>query len=191
MTVRVNRRAAVALVLLGTLATAGVASAAGVGGVEVTPRQGSSFHVTAPPNGTADEEFTVRNIGRTTATVRLYTASADSTDSGGWSVGGAGSAPWLELPAASVTLQPGQSRDLRFTVLGSDDSRNGAVVVEQGTGTVVQRAATLVYATPGRAVPLPWLILAVAVGLLGLAGVGVAIGARRRDRAARWPHRRA
>ncbi|MBC7679751.1 MAG: hypothetical protein H7233_12305, partial [Pseudorhodobacter sp.] len=75
MTPRVLRRTAVAVALLAGLSTTPAAFGAGVGGVEVTPRDGTSFHVTAPADGSTTEDFTVRNIGRASATVRVYTAS--------------------------------------------------------------------------------------------------------------------
>jgi hypothetical protein len=161
------------------LAVGAPASAAGVGGVEVTPSHGSSFSVRAPRNGTSTEAFTLRNIGTTPATVRLYGADAREVD-GAWSVGGAGSASWLALPDEAVTLAPGEKRAMTFSVRGGGAARTGAVVVEQSAGTVVQRAATLVHETTAPPVPLPLLLVAAAVALLLAAGTGVAAVARRR-----------
>jgi hypothetical protein len=176
--VRLRITLATALAGLMALTPAVPALAAGVGGVEIVPPSGTSFRVQAPDRGTATVTFTAENVGTETATVRLYAASA--TESGGsWSVDGAGSASWLRLADRSVTLQPGEARELSFTVEGSDARRTGAIVVEQGAGTVVQRAATLVHAEPGPRLPLPLLLVALAVLLIALAGVGVARAARR------------
>lgn len=163
------------------LGTAGPAHAAGVGGVEVTPPSGTSFRVDVVPGDQARQEFLLRNVLDTPATVRLYGASAErGADGTAWTVAGPGSAEWLGLEAQEVTLRGGESRTMAFAVEGDERARTGAVVVETGTGTVVQRAATLVHVGPAPRVPLPLLLVVAAVVLLLVSGAGVAVVARRR-----------
>lgn len=159
------------------LLVAPAAGAAGVGGVELTPPSGSSFTVTARAGQTVTQDFTLRNVGTAPATVRLYAADASQVD-GGWSVGAAGSAPWLHLPDQTVTLAAGEHKAMSVRVDGG--AHTGAIVVEQAQGTVVQRAATLVRLTPPPVVPVPLLLAAAAAGLVLAAGAGVGAAARRR-----------
>lgn len=161
------------------VAAAVPAGAAGVGGVEVTPRSGTAFNLSVSDGETVRETFTVRNIGEAAATVRLYAAAAEQTESGTWSVAGAGSAPWLEFADREVSLEPGETQELSFAARGSDEARNGAIVIEQGSGTVVQRAATLVYVKQGPTVPLPLLLILIAVVLIALAAAAWVTAARR------------
>lgn len=175
MRTRLLAAAATALVV----AAAAPAGAAGVGGIEVTPLSGSSFRLDVPAGKRAQQEFLLRNLRSEPSTVRLYGASATRNGSA-WSVAGPGSAGWLELADREITLRGGETRTLAFRVRGGEQQRTGAVVVELGAGTVVQRAATLVYVDTAARVPLPLLLVVAAVALLLAAGAGVAAVARRR-----------
>lgn len=172
-----------AVLAAAVLSTPVAAQAAGVGGVEVTPPDGSSFRVSVTDGGSVEQEFALRNITDQPAQVRLYAAAAEQVGDDGWSVGGAGSAGWLELPDQQVSLAAGEARTLRFSVRGGPSDRTGAVVVEVGEGTVVQRAATLVHVDAGSRLPLPLIVVVVAVCLLLAAGAAVATVARRRQSA--------
>ena len=55
-----------------------------------------------------------------------------------------------------------------------------AVVVEVRNGVVVQRANTLIYLQAGRRIPLPLLLVVLAVVLIGGVGTAVAVLGRRR-----------
>lgn len=163
------------------VATAVPASPAGVGGVEVTPPNGTSFAVEIREGERALQPFVLQNIASGPSTVRLYAAAAERSASGeGWSIGAAGSASWIDLEEQEVTLGGGESRRMTFAVDGGPSDRTGAIVVEQGAGTVVQRAGTLVYAEVASPLPLPLLLVVLAVVLVLLAGAGVATLARRR-----------
>lgn len=176
-----KRRLAALAVPAVLLLAAPSAGAAGVGGVELTPPSGSSFSVPAQTGQTVTQPFTLRNIGTAPATVRLYAADAREVD-GAWSVGAAGSAPWLHLPDQTVTLAPGEQKAMSVRVDGG--AHTGAIVLEQASGTVVQRAATLVRLTAPPAVPVPLLLAAAAAGLVLAGGAGVGVAARRRVLAA-------
>lgn len=174
-------------IVLGTVvalaATTGPAHAAGVGGVEVTPPDGTSFRVSAADGETARQSFTLRNVTDVPATVRLYGAAAEQpAGSDAWSVAGAVSADWLGLPDQRVTLAAGESREMSFTVRFGEQDRTGAVVLELGDGTVVQRAATLVYAETAAPLPVPLLLAALAVGLVAVAAAAWSVAARGRPR---------
>lgn len=175
------RRLAALTVLGALVAVPSSASAAGVGGVELVPDGGTSFHLEVRPDQTASAGFTLRNLTDAPAEVRLYAAAAARTGGDGWAVSGPGSASWLQLDDQTVALGPGEQRQLSFTVTGDGTERTGAVVVEQTRGNVAQRAATLVYAQAASPVPLPLLLIGLALLLVVVAAVAVAATARRRD----------
>ena len=168
------------------------AGAAGTGGIEVSPipgvkdgRQITAFHVELPRKGSRQVEFAVRNVVKEPRSARIYVAAA--TRSGkSFDVGAAGSSPYASYPDQTVTLKAGELRRERFTI-GLDRRLErpegtvlAAVVVEVSSGSLVQRAATLIYLKPQK----PWSIPAVSVvaaGLVLLVGFGV-ISARQRER---------
>ncbi len=186
--VRLARAAVVALlgpVLL--LTPAGPAGAAGTGGIEVTPipgivdgKQVTAFDVDADGQP-HDVAYALRNITSTPKTARLYAASATRQPDGGFTVGDAGSSPFLVLPDENVTLNPGAFLRRTFRLRGEvQELTYGAVVVEVRNGSVVTRAATLVYLRPGRSVSIP-LALGLLAGVLVLsAGFAVVLVRRRR-----------
>ena len=163
------------------------ATAAGTGGVELTPlptvdahgHPVTAFHVA--PGGTA--KFALRNLTDHAVTVRMYGAAATKSASGAWSVGRAGSADWLDLPAQDVTLAPHAIQTRSFTIAKHGIAKGvtyGAVVLEQSHGTVVERAATLVYLKSASA--LPKVERAVLPVVVAAALIGVAVVAQRRVR---------
>jgi hypothetical protein len=169
------------------LSPAPAAPAAGTGGVELSPypgvvdgKQVTAFHVTVPRDGDGTSvRYALRNTTRTTRSARLYAASARRSGSG-WSVGDAGSSPYLDFPDRTVSLRPTEVVVASFRVRGTiSDKAYGALVVEVANGSVTQRAATLVYLKPGHRVPLPVLLVGAAVLLLLAAGGGVALARRR------------
>lgn len=175
--------AALALVLLGAVP----ASAAGTGGIEVSPypgvvdgRQVTAFHATVPRSGDGTVAWSLRNTTGTTRTGRLYAASATADGHGGWTIGDAGSSPYLGFDDRTVTLAPHEVQVSSFTVHGRlTGEQHAAIVVEVHNGSVVARAATLVYLTPGPAVRLPALVVGLAVLVL-LASGGAVLWVRRR-----------
>ena len=168
--------AAAACVLL-----AGPAHGAGTGGIEVTPvpgvvdgKQVTAFHVTLPTTGTTQQRFALRNITTEERAARIYAASARRDGKGGFSIGDPGSSPYVRLPDRTVTLQPAEVRAETFDVVAPSKDRPGeetyaAVVLEVQRGSIVQRAATLVYVAPGEKSSAPPWLLVVAGSLLGLA----------------------
>lgn len=177
------------LVLL--LLAPGPARAAGTGGIEVSPYPGvvdghqvTAFHVRVPTRGTVAVRYSLRNTTDHEVTGRLYAASATSDGHGGWTVGDAGSSPYVGLADQRVRLRAHETRLASFPVHGAiDGTRYAAVVVEVQEGAVVTRAATLVYLQRGRRVPLPVLLVGAALLLALLAGAAVAV-TRRRQRPA-------
>ena len=172
-------RHAAGLALLGLLLLTGGAQAAGVGTIELEPQRGTAFHVKLGDEASTTTSMTLRNTGKEAVTARLYAASAVKTSEDGWNVGGAGSAPWIELPDQTIELAAGERRIMRFVVRQSEQ-KTGAVVIEQTGGTVVQRAATLVYLEPASRWSLP-LVAVVAGALVILMGAAV-ISVRQRER---------
>lgn len=175
--------AAAALVV----ALAAPASAAGTGGIEVSPYPGvvdgeqvTAFHVSAPGKAA----WALRNTTAETRTGRLYAASASPDGHGGWVIGDAGSSPYLDFPERDVTLAPHQVQVSELRVRGAvERQEHAALVVEVRNGSVVARAATLVYLQPGGGSGLPLLPVGVAVLVLLAAGAAVAssrAAARRR-----------
>lgn len=188
--------AAVLFLLLGLplsllLVTAAPATAAGTGGIEVTPvpavshgRQVTAFHVHLPRRGTSDVAMTLRNVTKSPRTGRVYVASA-TPDGNTYDIGGAGSTPYVRFPDATVTLAAGEVRKTHFSIGLRGRHRPGrtvyaAVVVEVGGGSLVQRAATLIYLEPQKPLDLP-LIGVIGVGLVVLMGAAV-ITARSHER---------
>lgn len=178
---------AVLVAALTALSTAPAAHAAGTGGVELSPypgvvdgKQVTAFHVTVPRGGgSTSVRYALRNTTTSTRSARLYAASAQRSGSS-WAVGDAGSSPYLDFPDRRVTLRAGEVQLASFRVEGAvDRDAFGALVVEVANGSVTQRAATMVYLKPGRRVPLPVLLVGVAVLLLLVAGGGVALARRR------------
>lgn len=171
--------AAAALVL----ALALPASAAGTGGIEVSPypgvvdgKQVTAFHVSAPGKAA----WALRNTTGETRTGRLYAASASPDGKGGWVIGDAGSSPYLDFPERDVTLAPHEVRVSELRVRGEvDREEHAAIVVEVRNGSVVARAATLVYLQPGSAGGLPALPVGLAVLVLLAAGTAVTAARRR------------
>jgi hypothetical protein len=169
---------------------AGPAHAAGTGGIEVVPdpavvdgKEVSRFDVEVPSRGEEQERFVVRNVDSEPRTARLYTAQVRRVE-GDLQLGDAGSSAFAVLPAEDVVLQPGEAQSRAFIVRGGDlpgGEQMAAVVVEVGTGSVVQRASTMIYLEAGRQVPLPLLLVVAAVVLVMAAGAAVAVLARRRS----------
>lgn len=184
------------MALLFTVLPAVPVGAAGTGGIEVTPlpavvdgKQVTAFHVELPGAGPDDVEFLLRNVADGQRAATVYAARATRSADGSFDVGDAGSSPYVSYAKRSVTLGKGEQRPQSFRVerpKGKQPSQQvfAAIVVEVGDGSVIQRAATLVYLDPGRQlpVPLPLLLVAVAGALLALAGAGVALVTRRRRR---------
>jgi hypothetical protein len=159
------------------MSSAPAASAAGTGGVELTPiptvdkhgKAVTAFHV---HTGT-QARFALRNLTDHVATVRVYAAAATRSSTGAYSIGGSGSARWVELPAQTVTMAAHavQYRSMQISTKNiPKGTAYGAVVVEQVRGTVAQRAATLVYLDRGTVSPVRRALLpiGIAVGLLAL-----------------------
>jgi len=167
------------------------ASAAGTGGVELTPiptvdshgKAVTAFHV----HSGAETRFALRNLTNHAATVRIYAAAATRSSVGAYSIGAAGSARWVELPTQTVTLPAHavQYRSMHIASKGIPPKTSyGAVVVEQVRGNVAQRAATLVYldrgTSPVRRALLP---IGVAAGLVALVFAVHGVLRRRRRQA--------
>lgn len=186
--VRLLRAAVVALLAsLAVLMPVTGVHAAGTGGIEISPypgvvngKQVTAFHVTVPRRGSRTVRYSLRNTTSGPKTAHLYSASA-SRNGKSFAIGDAGSSHYIEFPDRTVTLKGNETLLSDFTVHGTvKDGALGAVVVEVTNGSVTQRAATLVYLTPGPVLPLPVLLVLIAVGLLLLAGGGVFFTRRRR-----------
>lgn len=176
--------AVLALLVLAALSALSVrpASAAGTGGIEVTPvpsmrdgRAVTTFTALVPASGSVQVPFTLRNLDKAVRSARVYTAEVTRSD-GNFTLGGGGS-PYASMPDRTVTLAPGAVERAFFTVSAGPGRPSGkvyaAVVVEVRNGSVVTRASTLVYLSPGSAVPVPLLLVLIAVALLLLAGTAV------------------
>lgn len=175
------------LAVLAALAAPPAARAAGTGGVELSPypgvvdgKQVTAFHVSVPRGGgTTAVRYALRNTTTSTRTARVYAASAQRSG-GSWTVGDAGSSPYLAFPDRRVTLAAGEVRLASFRVhRAAEGASYGALVVEVANGSVTQRAATIVYLERGRRVPLPVLVVGLAVLLVAVVGSGVALARRR------------
>jgi hypothetical protein len=172
------------LVLTVSVGTA-PAQAAGTGGIEVSPypaivggHQVTAFHVRVPSRGSVSVRYSLRNTTAAPVRGRLYAASATSDGHGGWTIGGAGSSTHLDLADQQIELAAHQTRLAAFRAHGKS-GEHAAVVIEVKQGSVVTRAATLVYLEHGRTVPLPLLLVGIAVLLLLAAGGAVAWQRRR------------
>jgi hypothetical protein len=185
MTWRAARSALVALFLV--LLRALPATAAGTGGIEVSPYPGlvdgkqiTAFHTKVPGDGSRQVRYSLRNTTTTPRTARLYAASAQRAADGHFTVGDPGSSAYISFDTRTVTLAPKQTEVKAFTVHGPlDHEAYGAIVVEVQNGAITSRAATIVYLEQGSRVPLP-LLLAVGAGLLVLAGAAAVVVVRRR-----------
>lgn len=175
--------AVLALALVGVVP----AGAAGTGGIEVSPypgvvdgRQVTAFHATVPRRGDATVRWSLRNTTGKAVTGRLYAAAATSDGHGGWTIGDAGSSPHVGFTTGDVTLAPHETRLSTFTVHGKvEGEQHAAIVVEVRNGSVVARAATLVYLKPGPVLPLPTLLV-LGAGVMVLAAAAALVLARRR-----------
>lgn len=174
--------------LLLVLSSALPVGAAGTGDVELVPasRNGepqTSFTVSPDDDGI---RFDLVNLVDEPRTVRMYAAAADRSGGGGIGVGSEGSAPWLDLPDAEITLAPGETRPFEADVLADElvEGREqlGAVVLEAEQAAVTVRVATLVTVAPRAALPLPLWAVALAVIALALAAFGLWVAWRRRRR---------
>jgi len=163
------------------------AQAAGTGGIEVTPltggsadRPASAFHVRFPDSGQATAKFLLRNVTNKTVSGRLYAASAERDATGSFAIGSAGSSPYVDLPDRELTLRPGARQTLSFVIRSISgkqptSERYAAIVVSVSRGTIVERAATLVYLAPATSGP-PVISIAIAALAAGLVfGVGAAV----------------
>ncbi len=184
---RLARAAVVAWVAL-VLALLPVAGsiAAGTGGIEISPypgvvngKQVTAFHVQVPRRGSASVRYSLRNTTNGPKTGRVYSASAARSGSS-WSIGDAGSSPYIDFPSKTVALQGGEAQVKSFRVRGKPDKQvYGALVVEVTNGAITQRAATIVYLTPGPLLSIPLLLALVAAVLLVLAGTAIMLTRRR------------
>jgi hypothetical protein len=169
------------------------AHAAGTGGVDLSPfpgvvngKQITAFHAKVPASGDVRVQYALRNTTDKFATARLFSAQALTNVHGNFTLGAAGSSPYLSFADQQVTLKPHETRIESFTVHPGPRGRPsgkayGAIVVEVKHGSVIQQAATVVYLQPGPRVPLPLLLVLIAVVLLALTGLGFLIVVRRRS----------
>lgn len=189
-------RPAAAFVLLPLLLISPSAHAAGTGGISVTPipalvdgKTVTSFRVTVPREGTEQVPFTVSNIEAGPRTARLYVAEVTRVGDE-FRLGAAGTSPFAAMPDRQVTLQGGEAEESHFVIDGSqqpDGQQLAAVVVEVTNGAVTTQASTLIYLEPADELPLPLLLVGLAVLLVVAAGSALAVVARRRTAPA-LPH---
>ena len=175
-----------ALVLLLLVLLALPADAAGTGGIEISPYPGvvgghqvTAFHVKVPSRGSVVVRYSLRNTTGAPVRGRVYAASAVSDGDGGWTIGGPGSSGFVDLRDQQVSLSANETRIEAFAAHGPVGG-HAAVVVEVKQGSVVTRAATLVYLERGRRLPLPLVLVLSALALAALAGTGVLLARRRR-----------
>lgn len=169
------------------LAPAAPSGAAGTGGIEISPypgvvdgKQVTAFHVGVPADGDERQvRYSLRNTTNQRRSARLYAASAARAGDG-FTIGQAGSSPYVEFPTREVTLAPAESRIETFTVRGRVTGEElAALVVEVRNGSVTSRAATVVYLgrdEAGGALPRGLTLLAAAL----LVSVGAAVLRTRR-----------
>ena len=144
------------------VALAAPVGAVGTGGVEFTPdpattrdgRTVTAFHVDLPEGGRSERRYTLRNLTGKPVTIRLYAAAAERGEKGAYAVAGPGSAPWIGLADAELTLPPRGEHRGSFVVSAArapsvTGTVYGAVVLERASASVVTRAATLVYLERG------------------------------------------
>lgn len=172
------------LVLLGAAAPAG---AVGVAGIELNPdpplsRSGqpvTAFRITLRPGQVGHEQALLRNVNQAPASAQLYAAMAVKEASGQYSIGAAGTAPWIELAPQTVSLPAGQQEVIDFRVRRPPSGSTGALVVAATDGAITKRAATLVLVTrAGRDPTVPLVALAAAVVALATA-IGLLVARRR------------
>jgi hypothetical protein len=180
-----------ALTLLGSAPSG--AFAAGTGGIEITPDPGSgpqqtAFHVKVPSRGSVTVGFFLRNLTAKRVTGRLYATSAARDGAGHFTVGEAGSAKGVSLKDSAVTLAPHEVRHETFRVSGKvSGTQYRAIVIEVQHGAITERAATVVYLSPGRRVPVPVVLGGIAALLVLVAGVALVVTRRRAARSAAGP----
>lgn len=177
--------------VLAVLLLPGAALAAGTGGVDVSPypgvvngRQITAFHAKVPSRGDTTVQYALRNTTGKPATARLFAAKASRDSKGSFTIGAAGSSPYVTFTDQQVTLAPRETRIASFRIKAGPDGRPkgtayGALVVEVKNGAIIQQAATVIYLEPGRLVPLPLLLVLIAITLLVLAGMGFLVVRRR------------
>lgn len=219
MTGRSLRATAAAMITGATLLlSAAPALADGTGGVNLTlPGRASAFHLSLAAHEQGTQTFVLTNLTGATKSVELYAAAAVRNAQGSYAVAGVGSAPWIGLAPQVVTLPAHQHRTYTFTVARDrapwgEGMTYGAVVLQQQSGNVVTRVATLVYldrlgapgvpspapSVPARVadpLPAPRVVPTVRVGVLGqaapwllavaaalVAGLGVGVGLAARRR---------
>jgi hypothetical protein len=138
LTTPARRRSAAALVVLGlSLIGAGPASAAD-SDVTWTVRTASNglgadrtgFEYTVDPGGHVDDAMVVANHGTTPLDLAVYAADGYTTDSGGFDllVGGEeshGVGAFVAAAGDHVTVPPGETVDVPFTVTVPDDATPG------------------------------------------------------------------
>ena len=180
----------VVVVLALLVGLTGPASGAGTGGIEITPvpsKRGdkaiTTFRVDVPRDAPIQVPYTVRNVEDGPRTARVYSARVLNSD-GNFALDEPGSSPHVSMPDRQITLQPGEVLEETFLVAPGPqgppkDEAYAAVVVEVRNGAVVQRASTLIYLDPGPRVPLPVLLVGMAVALLLIPAGALVIGARR------------
>ena len=182
-------RAAAGVVCAGLLlGGSGPALAAGTGGIEVTPipavvdgRLQTTFRADVPAEGTRRVAFALRNITEGQRAARVYAALAQRQQDGTITVGAPGSSRNVVLPEERVELKAEELQQRAFTVTGPlERDALAAVVVEVRQGSVVQRAATLVYLSPEGDLPIPLLLGLGAAAVALVTGVGVVLVSRRR-----------
>lgn len=191
-----------AVVLVALLAAlGGSATAAGTGGIEITPvpsKKGNkaitTFRVEVPRENPVRVPYTVRNVEDGPRTARVYSARILRSD-GNFTLDEPGSSPYVSMPDREVSLAAGQVLEETFLVSPAPERRRfrdeayAAVVVEVRNGAVVQRASTLIYLDPGPRVPLPLLFVGLAAALLLVPLTALTVGKlrRRRESAAAEP----
>jgi hypothetical protein len=169
--------------------------AAGTGGIEITPipsqRDGTpvtTFEVEVPHDGEVEVPYRISNVEDGPRTARIYGARV--LESGGnFALDEPGSSPYVSMPDREVTLEEGESREETFTVSAGEDgvpegTEYAAVVVEVRNGAVVQRANTLIYLTAAPRVPLPLVVVGIAVVLIAVAAAVFFALLKRRRRGA-------
>jgi hypothetical protein len=181
------------LAVLAALLLPGSAFGAGTGGVDVSPypgvvngKQVTAFHAKVPSRGSSTVEYALRNTTGKPATARLFAAKALLGSKGSFTIGPAGSSPYVAFKDRQVTLAPHETRIASFRITPGPGGRPkgtvyGALVVEVKNGAIIQQAATVIYLEPGRLVPLPVLFVIIAITLLVLLGLALLVARRKRQ----------
>lgn len=168
----------------------GPADAAGTGGIEVTPlpgvvdgKQVTAFHVQVGRSGER-VQFALRNLTDNTRYAKLYVARATRAADGSYDVAGPDSTSVVAMRTEEVALPPRAFQERSFRAAGGlERDAYAAVVVEVRNGSVVTRAATLVYLSPDGDLPIPLLLGVGAAAVALAAGTGVVLVTRRRGKA--------